>query len=101
MEGKAKSFVETRLRSTVTGYSVFTPTGTSADLHNVKDHYALMPLYILVNKFKDKEYKFFINGQTGKIIGDAPIDHMRQLIFFGGVFVATWILTVLGGAFFG
>ncbi len=101
MEEKAKGFVSNRVRSTVSGYTTFTPNINQAHIHNVEEHYALMPIYILMNKFRDKEYMFFINGQTGKIVGDCPIDHKRQAVFFAAVFAVAWIITVLGGALFG
>ncbi len=101
MEQRAKDFVSNRLRSTISGYSSYISTSNNANLNDIKTNYSLMPLYMLVNKFKDKDYVFFINGQTGKIVGDAPIDHKRQVIFFGAVAAVAWIITVLGGALFG
>lgn len=100
MQARAESFVKDRLRGTVGGYSSYIPTSTDAQLKNVVNNYALMPIYILVNKYKGQDYKFFVNGQSGKIVGNAPIDHKRQALFFGAVAGIVWVLTVFGGAFF-
>lgn len=100
MAKRAEEFVKTRLRETIHGYSSFIPSTNSAHLKDIENDYALMPIYMLVNQFDGEDYVFYINGQTGKIVGDAPIDRKRQLGFFAIVFAAVWVLTVFGGAFF-
>ncbi len=101
MDSRVREFVNNRLRETVSGYSSYTPAGTDTDLHDISNNYALMPIYLLVNEYKEEKHMFLINGQTGKIVGETPNDPMRQAGFFGIVFAAVWILTVLGGALFG
>ena len=59
---------------TVQGYDAVTPESTSIRLHNGQTHYALLPVWILNTKWKDKKYTFAMNGQTGKIVGDLPLD---------------------------
>jgi len=100
MEKRAEEFISSRLRETIHGYSSYTPQGGDVHLHDVANSYALMPIYLLVNKYKDKEHIFIVNGQTGKIVGDTPIDRRRQIVFFILLSVLIWILTVFGGAFF-
>ncbi|MCR4740011.1 MAG: hypothetical protein K5886_07110 [Lachnospiraceae bacterium] len=41
--------------------------------------YALLPVWLLVTKWKDKTYKFAMNGQTGKMIGDLPVSAGKLL----------------------
>ena len=33
-------------------------------------------------KYKDKLYKFAMNGQTGKMVGDIPVDKKKAWIYF-------------------
>ena len=33
-------------------------------------------------KYKDKIYTFAMNGQTGKMIGNIPIDKKKALLYF-------------------
>ena len=63
------------LRNTVTGYMEVDTESASAqlDLHDVA--YALLPVWMLHTTWKDKDYLFAMNGQTGRLIGDLYIDN--------------------------
>lgn len=101
MQTRVEDFIENRLRDTVNGYSTYSATSKNAHLHDVVNNYALMPIYLLVNKHKETKHMFLVNGQTGKVVGETPIDHRKQALFFGAVFVAVSIISLLGGALFG
>lgn len=40
----------------------------------------LLPVYITSYRFRDKTYQLVINGQTGKVAGDKPIDWQKVLL---------------------
>lgn len=100
MEVRAQQYMEERLRGTVTGYSSFMVRHKNVELSNIDASYAMLPIYLLINKYKGKDHVFIINGQTGKVVGDTPISLLRQVVFAIIVFVVTWILIVFGGALF-
>lgn len=64
---------------------------------NIK--YALLPVWSLHVKYKDKTYRFAINGQTGKITGELPVDKglfwKHALGMFAGSSVAVYILMLI------
>jgi len=60
----------------------------------------MLPVYLLVNKYKDKSHIFMINGQTGKVVGDTPLCLPKQILFAVAVFLLVWIIGVFGGALF-
>lgn len=62
------------LRSTVQGYSSVTTEHSNIQLHNGCAKYALYPVWVLNSTYKDKNYTFAMNGQTGKFVGDLPMD---------------------------
>lgn len=101
MKKRADEYMQTRLRGTVSGYSSFSVKEKVLNLQNTTQDYAMLPIYLLINKFKDKEHAFIINGQTGKVVGDTPISGLRQLVFGASVFAAVWFIAVFGGALFG
>jgi hypothetical protein len=70
------------------GYSSVVPTGSNIRLNNGRARYALYPVWILNTKWNDRKFTFAINGQTGKIAGDLPMDK--------GAFYK-WLVTVSGG----
>lgn len=97
---RVKEYMSSRLSKTVTGYSSFTQNSNKVTITNMEYSYAMLPIYLLINEYKDKKYEFIINGQTGKIIGDAPIDRNSPIKFALLIFIISWIICVFGGALF-
>lgn len=52
----------------------------SATYSDVKYKYLMLPIWISSFKFKNKVYHFAVNGQTGKVGGQAPISPLRVAI---------------------
>ena len=71
---RIKSSTEQALSSTVTGYSSVVPEHTAIKISNGKAKYALYPVWLLNTTWKGKKYTFAMNGQTGKFVGDLPVD---------------------------
>lgn len=65
---------EEAFAATVQGYATVTPTATSIRLNNGRARYALLPVWILNTQWNGQKFTFAINGQTGKIVGDLPMD---------------------------
>lgn len=68
-----------------------------------KQDYLLLPVWMLVSQYKDKKYLFAMNGQTGKIVGQLPVDSGKTIKWFFIIFVISLIITeiiafVVGGA---
>lgn len=77
--------------STVQGYTTVNPVATNIRLQNGHAKYALYPVWLLNTKWKDKKYTFAMNGQTGKLVGDLPIDngaYVKWLLGLTGVMSA-------------
>ncbi len=60
--------------STVTGYNNVLPEHTSIQLQNGTVKYVLYPVWLLNTNWQGKKYTFAMNGQTGKFVGDLPMD---------------------------
>ena len=65
---------EEAFAATVQGYATVTPTASSIRLNNGRARYALLPVWILNTQWNGQKFTFAINGQTGKIVGDLPMD---------------------------
>jgi len=61
-------------RSTIYGYTTVSTEHSNIQLYNGSAKYALYPVWILNTTYKDKNYTFAMNGQTGKFVGDLPMD---------------------------
>ncbi len=71
---RIKTSTEQSFASTVQGYATVTPEASNVRLSNGKAKYALFPIWLLNTTWKDKKYTFAMNGQTGKFVGDLPMD---------------------------
>ena len=60
--------------STAQGYSTIIPVSTGIQLANGTARYALYPVWLLNTTWNGKKYTFAMNGQTGKMVGDLPMD---------------------------
>jgi len=56
----------------------------------------LLPIYVLSYRYKDKVYRFLLNGQTGKADGDKPISVARIAAAVVGVLVAAAVVIGIG-----
>jgi DNA-directed RNA polymerase subunit RPC12/RpoP len=71
---RIRSSTESAFAATVTGFDSVTAEHSNIKLNNGKAKYALYPVWILNTMWKGQKFTFTINGQTGKIVGDLPMD---------------------------
>lgn len=57
--------------------------------------YALIPVWMINVKYKDKFYTFAMNGQTGEFVGNIPVDKKKALKYGILTFVITFALVLL------
>ena len=89
--------------ATVQGYTSVVPEATSIRLQNGQAKYALYPVWLLNTTWKGKKYTFAMNGQTGKLVGDLPLDksaYKKWLFGLTGIigaviFAASYLLWLL------
>lgn len=73
------------LRSTVIGYHSCITERENIRLERGAVRYALLPVWMLNAKWKDKDYLFAMNGQTGRLIGDLPVSWGKFWGLFAGI----------------
>ncbi len=71
---RIKRSTEETFAATVQGYTTVSTEHSAIKLHNGKAKYALYPVWILNSTYKDEKFTFAMNGQTGKFVGDLPMD---------------------------
>jgi predicted RNA-binding Zn-ribbon protein involved in translation (DUF1610 family) len=55
----------------------------------------LLPVHILTYRYKDKLYRFIVNGQTGKVIGQKPVSTPRIAAAVGAVLLFILIIVLI------
>lgn len=79
---RAENTIMSEINETLRQYSskiinekTFTPSSLNGE-------YVLLPVWLLNIKYKDKIYPYAMNGQTGKMIGDIPVQKSKVIFFF-------------------
>ena len=71
---RIKKTTEDEFRSTVVGYTTVYPETSNVTLKNSEAKYALYPVWLLNTSWNGNRYCFAMNGQTGKLAGNLPLD---------------------------
>ena len=85
------------LESTVTGYETVSLESKDVRIQRGKVHYALLPVWLLHTKWAGKDFLFGMNAQSGKMVGNLPINWVKFWLTFAGIFAP---LTALAYWFF-
>lgn len=64
-------------------------------VNKLANDYILLPVWMVNIKYKDKNYTFAMNGQTGEIVGNIPLDIPKTIILTIVVFIVTTLLVFL------
>ena len=100
---RIKKSTEDAFAKTVNGYDSVVPENTSVQLENGHAKYALYPVWLLNTDWKGKKYTFAMNGQTGKLVGDLPLDkaaarrmHLGLTVLItAAAFAMSWLIWLI------
>lgn len=59
--------------------------------------YALLPVWFFNYRYRDKDYSFAMNGQTGTMFGELPVSKLKSFLLGAGIFIATALVVMLIG----
>ena len=72
---RVKRSTEDAFRTTITeSYDSVSTDNSFIDLQNGSAKYALLPVWLMNTTWNGKQYTFAMNGQTGKFVGNLPMD---------------------------
>ncbi len=91
---RVKQSMRDELRRTVTGYDTVTQQKENISLVNGTARYVLCPVWVLNTEWNNEKYLFAMNGQTGKFVGNLPIDMSK---FWKWTFIYSGIFGAIGG----
>ncbi len=61
------------VKAQISGYSSVRQQRNDVRVNEDRQTYGLLPVWKYLYRYKDQEYPFYVNGQTGKIVGTVPI----------------------------
>ena len=82
---RAENTAIDQIRNSVSGYESLTIVNKKVKHTNDKVTYAFMPVWVLSTKWRDQNYIFAMNGQTGKMVGNLPVDKGLFCKYFFGI----------------
>ncbi len=100
---RVEATCESEIASTVRGFAETDLASGSTEVNWTNVAYALLPVWMLHTKWNGHDYLFAMNGQTGKLIGDLPIDNgkvtRRFLVIFVPILAVIFliIMFIFGG----
>jgi len=65
--------VKELMQDTYSGYTSVKTISSNNCINRSEVNYGLLPVWKYLYKYQEKEYPFYVNGQTGKIVGTPPI----------------------------
>lgn len=96
LEGRArKSMNEDAvklLRESYSGYTSVRQVSQQVNVRDSKENYGLLPVWRYIYRYKNKEYPFYVNGQTGKIVGIPPISSAKVWAYSGTLFACLTVI---------
>lgn len=93
---RIKKSTEQNFAETVSGFSSVVPEASNIHLNSGKAKYALYPVWLLNTTWQGTQYTFAMNGQTGKFVGDLPVDKSASNKWLFGIAAAgTALLTLI------
>ena len=92
---RMRNSVSSELSASITGYNSVSTLSENIHIDYTAKHYALLPVWMLHTKWQGKDYLFAMNGQTGKLVGDLPVDMRKFAAWFAGISVPLMILLAI------
>lgn len=83
VKDKMNGDVTKMMQETYSGYSSVKTVSQNIHIKNNQAQYGLLPVWKYIYKYKGKDYPFYVNGQTGKIVGIPPISSAKVWAYAG------------------
>ena len=99
---KAQADAQALMTTSIKGYASVTDKVPNLKMNLRSTDYTLLPVWKYSFFYKNKEYPFFINGQTGKMVGNAPFAIEKVVtygltVFSAFALIGMCINIILGG----
>ena len=93
---RAKESTKNALHNDVKGYTSVKTKTENIKVQQGKAYYAMLPVWLLTTRWNGNNYTFAMNGQTGKMVGDLPVNKPKMWITIIAVFAAIMLATMFG-----
>jgi DNA-directed RNA polymerase subunit RPC12/RpoP len=78
---RMESSADKKINASLTRYKRVRKQKDEKRAEDITAKYGLLPVWILHSFYEDKDYLFAMNGQTGKMLGNLPVDKGKMFRF--------------------
>ena len=79
---RLKPEAERTMLKTISGYDRVSISSSNVSVDSADSEYVMLPVWMFLTTFKNKEFIFAINGQTGRFAGKLPVDWVYAVSIF-------------------
>lgn len=83
LQERCRKTFEDEMKKTVSGYENTTVKNEAVTVKKGTVYYAMLPVWLLATKWNGQDFLFAMNGQSGKLVGDLPVDKGKYWTYFG------------------
>lgn len=94
---RVNEYITDITRDTIKGYDYVSVVNNQVRMNNTRVEYVLLPVWVLNCRYKDKDFTFMLNGQTGKIVANRPTSKGKAVAWGLGIFAALFLIMSFGG----
>ncbi|MBR5420055.1 MAG: hypothetical protein IK115_02785 [Lachnospiraceae bacterium] len=95
VDKRIRNTTQEAIRDTVTGYDSVSTESANIHMNNGKINYCMLPVWMLTTQWNGGQYTFAMNGQTGKVTGDLPIDSGKSTKLFMLTLIISLVISEL------
>lgn len=85
---RVRNSVAAAMEETVQGYQTVIPGEQRFHTRQNRAEYALFPVWLLSTRWNGESFLFAMNGQTGRLAGELPVDKKKYWLWFAGIMAA-------------
>lgn len=94
---KVQESAEALLKKSLSGYALKEPEVREIKIEDHEPEYALLPVWEYNYEYGGMIYNFYVNGQSGKVVGKTPVSKLKVLFYsIGCAGLWTLLLAFLG-----
>lgn len=104
MEGRAQKKMSedtaALVKGQATGYSTVRQIRNDIVIRQATQNYGMLPVWKYMYSYKGKDYPFYVNGQTGKIVGTVPVSKPKVWAYAGTLWACLFAIFACAGVWF-
>ncbi len=87
-------------KAQATGYSSVRQIHNQLTIHKTEHKYGLLPVWKYMYTYKGQDYPFYVNGQSGKIVGSVPVSKQKVWAYAGTLWACLFAIFACAGILF-